>query len=249
MTYKCIATVTWKFESDHGHGESLEKAKRLLETILDANPRGDDFDGFSVQVDLVRMKDRKRLVHLGAFAPEEVLPHATEEDVRREYRVGDKTYLVRMNSDRYRVFRDNPVCVSCGLRGTKMLLDANHGDASPHFNLYGEEAGRLVLMTKDHTVPKSKGGKDEHANLRTMCHCCNNLRGNHDLTLAQCRELRRLHANEAKLPRKELRELINKRREEMSQLNVAKEEHDRTTGDPRAAGGGSNSGGPAAAGV
>jgi 5-methylcytosine-specific restriction endonuclease McrA len=46
---------------------------------------------------------------------------------------------------------------------------------TPHLNLYG--SGRrnreLVLMTRDHTIPRSKGGPDVIENLQTMCHCCN----------------------------------------------------------------------------
>ena len=97
-----------------------------------------------------------------------------------------------------------------------MILDINHGDQSPHFNLYAEENARLVLMTKDHILAKSKGGTDELANYQTMCSTCNNLKGAYDLELLDVKELRRLHDNKDKVPRKELRNLINRTREEMS---------------------------------
>lgn len=135
-TYKVIATLTWKFDADHGHGESLEYAKELLDQILEQNPQGREFDGFTVQVDLAKMKDRKRLIHLGVFELDEVFPFVTSEESKREYKVGDKSYQVRMNSDRYHVFKSNHKCVSCGLAGTKMILDMNPGDSSPHFNMY-----------------------------------------------------------------------------------------------------------------
>ncbi len=219
-TYKVITTVCWKFDSNKTYEESLELAKHQLDTILDIQPSGADFDGFSIQVDLARMKDRKRLVHLGLFELDEVFPFITHNEEKREYSVGDKVYSVRMNSDRYHVFKANNKCVSCGLAGTKMMLDSNPSDSSPHFNLYAEDKGRLVLMTKDHVLAKSKGGLDSFDNYVTCCSICNNLKGNYDLTYEQLRELRRLHNNQDKLPRKELRELINSRREELARRNV-----------------------------
>ncbi len=214
--YKTIATICWKFESDKCHEESLALAKQQLEQILNCNPHGDHYDGFSVQVDLARMKERKKLIHLAAFDPEEVFPHITLEDTKREYVVGDRTYIVRMNSDRYHVFKANQQCVACGLIGSKMLLDINPGDQSPHFNLYAEEAGRLVLMTKDHILAKSRGGQDIMENFQVMCAPCNNLKGAHNLTLDHVRELRLLLNNNEKLPKKELRDLINRKREALA---------------------------------
>tara|TARA_Y100000034_G_C6773157_1_gene345038 strand:+ start:210 stop:872 length:663 start_codon:yes stop_codon:yes gene_type:complete len=214
--YKAIATLTWKFESDDPPEECLERAKKQLDTILNTTPAGEEFDGFCVQVDLARMKDRKKLVHLGEFELNEVLPHITEDETKRDYQVEDTTYSVRMNSDRYFVFKNNNRCVSCFVEGTKMVLDINPGDQSPHFNLYAEEHGRLLLMTKDHILAKSKGGTDDLANYQTMCSTCNNLKGAYDLDLEDVKELRRLYDNQEKLPRKELRDLINRRREEMA---------------------------------
>lgn len=217
--FKIIATLTWKFEKDEPPEQCLEYAKQQLDTILDLQPAGNDFDGFTVQVDLARMKDRKRLVHLGEFSLDDVLSHITEEESKREYKVNDELYMVRMNSDRYFVFKSNNRCVSCNIEGTKMILDINPGDQSPHFNLYAEESDRLVLMTKDHITAKSKGGIDELDNYTTCCAVCNNLKGSYDLTYNQVYELRKIHNNEDKLPRKELRDLINRRREEMAAQN------------------------------
>lgn len=215
--YKVISTLTWVIDTDLQHDECLERAKQQLDGILDSNPQGEDFDGFSVQIDLARMKDRKKLVHLGEFNLDEVMPHITEAESKRDYHVGEHTYTVRMNSDRYFVFKDNPRCVSCGLEGTKMILDMNPGDNSPHFNLYAEEDGRYVLMTKDHVLAKACGGTDELSNYQTMCHFCNNLKGHYDLSLDNIRKLRELSLNKHKLPRKELKNLINQTREKMLQ--------------------------------
>jgi 5-methylcytosine-specific restriction endonuclease McrA len=223
-TYKVITTVTWKFESDQPENTSLEHAKSQLDKILDTHPQGEEFEGFCVQVDLAKMKDRKRLIHLGDFSLDDVLPYITEEESKRDYHAKGKDYSVRMNSERYFVFKRNHKCVACGLEGSKMILDINPGDQSPHFNLYAEENGRLVLMTKDHVLAKSKGGNDELSNYCTCCCICNNLKGNYDLNYAQVRELRHLYNNEEKLPRKELRDLINKRREEMASKHAKEDQ-------------------------
>jgi hypothetical protein len=213
--YKVIATLTWKFDTELNHAECIERAKQQLEEILDSNPQGEDFDGFSVQIDLARMKDRKKLVHLGEFDLDEVMPYITEHESKKDYQVGEHTYTVRMNSDRYFVFKSNPRCVACGLDGSKMILDMNPGDQSPHFNLYAVEDGRYVLMTKDHILAKARGGTDELYNYQTMCCTCNNLKGHYDLSIQQVHELRILYNNDLMVPRKELRDLVNKRRDEM----------------------------------
>ena len=96
-----------------------------------------------------------------------------------------------------------------------MILDMNPGDQSPHFNLYAVEDGRYVLMTKDHILAKARGGTDELYNYQTMCCTCNNLKGHYDLSIQQVHELRILYNNDLMVPRKELRDLVNKRRDEM----------------------------------
>jgi len=213
--YKTIVTLTWRIESKLNHAECLELAKKQLEKILDSNPQGNDFDGFNIQIDLAPMKNRKCLVHLGEFSLDEVMPFITENESKRDYKVGDHTYAVRMNSDRYFVFKDNPKCVACGLDGTKMILDMNSGDNSPHFNLYAEEYGRFVLMTKDHILAKASGGTDSIENFQTMCCICNNIKGHYSLSLLQVAELRNLSLNPDMICRKELRDLINKKRDNM----------------------------------
>jgi hypothetical protein len=217
-TYKVIATVTWKFDSGLSEAECLEQAKLKLDEILECQPQGVEFDGFAVQVDIAKMKAKKRLLHIAEFSPDEVFPHIAtgENGNKKTYVVDGVEYVVRMDSKRYHVFQDNPSCVCCGILGTKMILDINPGDHSPHFNLYAEENGRFVLMTKDHILPKSRGGKDLLENFQTMCCCCNNLKGAYDLEMDHIRELKRLWDNPDKLPRKELRDLINKRREELA---------------------------------
>ncbi len=85
---------------------------------------------------------------------------------------------VKMWSQRYYTFKNNGiVCVGCGLKGEHFRLErhALGGRESFHFNLYANNGnGNEILMTKDHIVPKSKGGKNHITNLQTMCTNCNN---------------------------------------------------------------------------
>ena len=86
---------------------------------------------------------------------------------------------VKMWSLRYYNFKNNgTVCVSCGLKGEYFRLErhALGGRTSFHFNLYAVN-GNEILMTKDHIIPKSKGGKNHLNNLQTMCTKCNCRKG------------------------------------------------------------------------
>lgn len=212
--YKVVATINFRMEAIPIN--CLDEARRRVETILDCNPQGEEYDGFTVQIDVARMRDRKKMRHIKEFPPDEVLSKATSHESKYEFEVNGLVYNVKMNSDRYLLFQKNRNCVVCGLEGTKMMLDINPGDNLPHFNLYGEENGRLVLMTKDHIVPKSKGGKNELDNYATCCSVCNNLKGDADLTWEDVNKLRVLSKNKEGIPAGKLRQQITTLRQELA---------------------------------
>lgn len=220
--FKAICTITWKFESDKSIRDCLEHAKNQLDQIMVCNPQGEEYDDFCVQMDIATLKEKKKLIHIKTYDCQEIFDHIALDEKKREYIINGVSYIVKMNSDRYVLFMQNRKCVACGLEGTKMILDINPGDQSPHFNLYTEENGRLVLMTKDHIIPKSKNGKDEIDNYQCMCSICNNLKGNYNITHEQIRNLRKHYQNVDKMQKKELRELINNLREEYSQAALIK---------------------------
>ena len=88
--------------------------------------------------------------------------------------------MIKANSQRYQLFfTKGCTCVKCGLQGTYFIKEKDEKDTSFHLNLYGiNDKGEEILFTKDHIVPKSKGGKNILSNYQTMCAICNEKKGN-----------------------------------------------------------------------
>lgn len=85
----------------------------------------------------------------------------------------------KRTSQRLVLFRESAVCVDCEIEGTVYIMESHHMDVSPHLNLYAIDAeGKMILMTKDHILPRSKGGLDVQENYQTMCQLCNARKGN-----------------------------------------------------------------------
>jgi len=85
--------------------------------------------------------------------------------------------LVKMQSQRYKLFmRDihKLHCTTCGIKATHFLLQRGDDDIRYHFNLFSDD----TLMTKDHIIAKSKGGRNVLQNYQIMCTYCNNEKGN-----------------------------------------------------------------------
>ena len=97
-------------------------------------------------------------------------------------------YIVNFSSERLHCFKKSRKCYVCSDEGTKLSLETdsknlkNLEKASYHFNLYTD---KNVLMTKDHILPKIKGGSDDLSNLQTCCIICNNLKGSYLMTKEQ----------------------------------------------------------------
>lgn len=120
------------------------------------------------------------LVTLAEYSVEEILPLIGQKGHKVE--IDGKTYYAGLDSIRLRTFKKCLTCYRCGITGSKFLLQnhiAPHNNpARPHYNLYAvDSAGKLVLMTKDHLFPKSKGGSNALHNMHTMCEICNLKKG------------------------------------------------------------------------
>lgn len=121
----------------------------------------------------------------GIFAAEDVLA-----DLGPFYKEWDGT-PIWMNDARYRVFKRSLVCVRCQTTGTffakersvrfnKATGEFEQCGGTWHLNLYGTRpyGAGYILMTKDHILPRSKGGSNADDNYQTMCTTCNARKGN-----------------------------------------------------------------------
>ena len=119
----------------------------------------------------------------GVYSPCDVFSFVGSEDI-----VSYDGYTVKLTSSRLKTFKKNCSCVICGREGEVMLLEGHPNDGSPHFNMYAkDEYGNLILMTKDHILPKSMGGADHQENYQTMCCECNWLKANRSVSNEELR--------------------------------------------------------------
>lgn len=118
--------------------------------------------------------------HIRSYHPDDILSKVGLEAEPLTVIVEDVEYQVNVVSLRLQCFKRSKICVGCGLEGTIMSLDAFKNDSARqgfHFNLYAEFEGKSRLMTKDHIIPKSKGGPNHMDNFQTMCDQCNGKKG------------------------------------------------------------------------
>lgn len=79
-------------------------------------------------------------------------------------------------SDTAKIVARNPRCCFCGAEATKVFVVEQLGGFGIRF--FTEKNGELILFTKDHKIPKSKGGRNRFNNYQTCCEVCNRLKGN-----------------------------------------------------------------------
>lgn len=122
---------------------------------------------------------RRPLIHIASYDPETIFAaRFGEADHRGRYALPDGNIF--RYSDRIKLFETKGrLCVRCGIEGTVFILETHSPEVTPHVNLYAvDPEGNYVLMTKDHILPRSKGGPDHLDNYDPMCAPCNEDKGN-----------------------------------------------------------------------
>ena len=112
-------------------------------------------------------------------------PRLSYEQVMEMIDTGEREihgYRVKTNSLRYKTFQKSRCCLACGLEGSFFQLDQCDSPTAPvdraHLNFWAIlPDGNLRVITKDHIVPKSRGGKNHVDNMQTMCYKCNQKKG------------------------------------------------------------------------
>lgn len=89
----------------------------------------------------------------------------------------------------YETLRGSPIkCWHCGCEADRWISCRGQNDTSrPTLNLFATKHmhksrtyaaySMIVMMTRDHIIPKAHGGVDDVANLRPGCEICNGHRG------------------------------------------------------------------------
>ena len=173
---------------EEGH-EVLQKDMINVGVAREERRKLDDLDDSNaqrfkeIQSRYKRGNERYRIDH--KFSVDEILPLIiTSKRSKRAKVIELKGCKVKITSPRLKLFASEEdhqgiVCNDCGLKGTHFYLEKSLGGQPSktgryHLNLYGiDEEGDEVLFTKDHIIPKSKGGPNSLKNYQTLCYPCN----------------------------------------------------------------------------
>ena len=130
---------------------------------------------------------------------EEVFKILGENNLKRNDAIGKKKISIIVDgfkvypiSLRYiTFFNKGTKCVCCGREGAYFKLDKGDKKSTTrrHFNLYTADG---ILMTKDHIVPKAKGGKDCLDNMQPLCEECNHIKADLEISLQQLSLIRNI---------------------------------------------------------
>lgn len=122
----------------------------------------------------------------------EVEPYIGKTSVILFSPVSRKIHSVNFSKLLFKVIQNNKTCACCGLVGDHFELrcmpDNLSKDKHMCINLYSTTATHSVLMTIDHIVPVSKGGRNNSSNLQLLCYYCNLSKSNNQLNMNDLRD-------------------------------------------------------------
>lgn len=88
-------------------------------------------------------------------------------------KAGNTSYFVKCTVT-LKVIANHPRCAVCGAAATKAFLFEKDGHY--YISFFTEKNGKLVLLTKDHIIPRAQGGGDGLSNMQACCEICNRIK-------------------------------------------------------------------------
>jgi len=101
-------------------------------------------------------------------------------------------------------FKNGTKCKFCGKRGTIFRIERSRRDGGKirrddngwHLNLYALNSGKITMITRDHIIPRSRGGNNSLKNSQPLCSPCNISKSDHlPEELKAIRRVRKLDRN------------------------------------------------------
>jgi len=109
------------------------------------------------------------------------------EEIFEQVNKGGKAFTLDGDSircsSRYHLYsKKGTECANCGLEGTFFAKEKDKGShplySRYHLNLYAQnQHGTEIMITRDHIIPKAKGGQNRMSNYQPMCKPCNEKKG------------------------------------------------------------------------
>lgn len=95
--------------------------------------------------------------------------------------IDDKKIKLPIFRERYFFYLFNSKCNCCGLEGSHFAINEQllkDEKSLYHLNFISFVNNKYTLLTKDHIIPRSRGGKNCNDNYQLLCEYCNGIKSN-----------------------------------------------------------------------